>query len=135
MRSLPFERELGARIVAGVRRKQLSEAAALETWSVVAIDDDEEIAGLGAYIRDGKFSLPIARRMPLREAAEAHQLGALPPARAAAGPVYRSQFSAMRAADTQFPGFLVQIQKTTRNYPKSVRTNHRVPFCSGPQKP
>src|SRR3981081_301058 len=41
-------KKLGARIVAGVRSKQLSEAAALETWSVVAIDDDEAIAGLGA---------------------------------------------------------------------------------------
>jgi NADPH:quinone reductase-like Zn-dependent oxidoreductase len=130
-------KKVGARIVAGVRSKQLSEAAALETWSVVAIDDDEAIAGLGAVdavadtvggdtamkllrkvrdggsfgyasvlpeaakaqytgveikrvfaradpskvrefaddIRDGKFSLPIARRMPLREAAEAHRLG------------------------------------------------------------
>jgi NADPH:quinone reductase-like Zn-dependent oxidoreductase len=130
-------KKLGARIVAGVRSKQLSEAAALETWSVVAIDDDEAIAGLGAVdavadtvggdtamkllrkvrdggsfgyasvlpeaakaqytgveikrvfaradpskvrefaddIRDGKFNLPIARRMPLREAAEAHRLG------------------------------------------------------------
>ena len=130
-------KKLGARVVAGVRAKQLSEAAALETWSVVAIDDDEEIAKLGAVdavadtvggdtavkllrkvrdggsfgyasvlpeaakaqypgveikrvfgradpskvrefaddIRDGKFSLPIARRMPLKEAAEAHRLG------------------------------------------------------------
>jgi NADPH:quinone reductase-like Zn-dependent oxidoreductase len=130
-------KKLGARIVAGVRSRQLSEAAALETWRVVAIDDDEQIAGLGAVdavadtvggdtamkllrkvrdggsfgyasvlteaakaqypgieikrvfaradpskvrefaddIRDGKFNLPIARRMPLREAAEAHRLG------------------------------------------------------------
>jgi NADPH:quinone reductase-like Zn-dependent oxidoreductase len=129
--------KLGARVVAGVRGKQLSEAAALGTWSVVAIDNDEEIARLGALdavadtvggdtamkllrkvrdggsfgyasvlpetakaqypgveikrvlgradpskvrefaddIRDGKFSLPIGRRMPLREAAEAHRLG------------------------------------------------------------
>jgi NADPH:quinone reductase-like Zn-dependent oxidoreductase len=130
-------KKLGARIVAGVRKSQLSEAAALGTWRVVAIDDDEEIAGLDALdavadtvgsdtamkllrkvrdggsfgyatvlpetakaqypdveirhlvarpdpskvrefaddIRDGKFSLSIARRMPLREAAEAHRLG------------------------------------------------------------
>ena len=130
-------KKLGARIVAGVRSKQLRDAAALETWSVVAIDDDQEIAGLGAVdavadtvggdtamkllrkvrdggsfgyasvlpeaakaqypgieikrvlahadpskvrefaddMRDGKFSLPIARRMPLTEAAEAHRLG------------------------------------------------------------
>jgi NADPH:quinone reductase-like Zn-dependent oxidoreductase len=130
-------KKLGARVIAGVRGKRLSEAAALETWSVVAIDDDEAIAKLGAVdavadtvggdtamkllgkvreggsfgyasvlpeaakaqypgvvitrvfgradpskvrefsddIRDGKFSLPIALRMPLREAAEAHRLG------------------------------------------------------------
>jgi hypothetical protein len=35
-------RSSGRRIVAGVRRKRLSAAAALETWSVVVIDDDEE---------------------------------------------------------------------------------------------
>jgi NADPH:quinone reductase-like Zn-dependent oxidoreductase len=130
-------KKLGARVVAGVRGKQLSEAAALEVWSVIAIDADEQIAELvtvdavadtvggdtamkllrkvrdgGSFgyasvlpeaakaqypaveikrvlaradpskvrefaddIRDGKFSLPISRRMPLREAAEAHRLG------------------------------------------------------------
>jgi len=130
-------KKLGACIVAGVRSKQLSEAAALETWSVVAIDDDEQIAEFAAVdavadtvggdtamkllrkvrdggsfgyasvlpeaakaqypgveikrvfarvdpskvrefaddIRDGKFNLPIARRMLLSEAAEAHRLG------------------------------------------------------------
>jgi NADPH:quinone reductase-like Zn-dependent oxidoreductase len=130
-------KKLGARIIAGVRGKRLSEAAALATWSVVAIDDDEEIAKLGPVdavadtvggdtavkllrkvrdggsfgyasvlpetakaqfpgveikrvfaradpskvrefadaLRDGKFSLPIARRMPLAQAAEAHRLG------------------------------------------------------------
>lgn len=130
-------RKIGARVVAGVRSKQLSEAAALGAWSVVAIDNDEEIERLDAVdaiadtvggdtatkllrkvkdggsfgyasvlpeaakaqypgveikrvfgradpskvrefaddIRDGKFSLPIARRMPLSEAAEAHRLG------------------------------------------------------------
>jgi NADPH:quinone reductase-like Zn-dependent oxidoreductase len=130
-------RKIGARVVAGVRGKQMSEAAALAAWSVIAIDDDEQIAGLatvdavadtvggdtamkllakvrngGSFgyasvlpeaakaqypgveikrvlgradpskvrefaddIRDGKFSLPISRRMPLSEAAEAHRLG------------------------------------------------------------
>ena len=130
-------KKIGARVIAGVRGKQLSEAAALAAWSVVAIDDDEQIAGLatidavadtvgggtamkllakvrngGSFgyasvlpeaanaqypgveikrvlgradpskvrefaddIRDGKFSLPISRRMPLSEAAEAHRLG------------------------------------------------------------
>jgi NADPH:quinone reductase-like Zn-dependent oxidoreductase len=130
-------KKLGACVIAGVRRNRLSEAAALETWGVVAIDDDEEIAKLGPLdavadtvgadtavkllgkvrdggsfgyasvlpeaakaqypgvvinrvfgradpskvrefaddIRDGKFSLPIGRRMPLSETAEAHRLG------------------------------------------------------------
>jgi NADPH:quinone reductase-like Zn-dependent oxidoreductase len=130
-------KKLGARIVAGVRKSQLSEAAALGTWGVVGIDDDAEIAGLEALdavadtiggdtamkllrkiraggsfgyvtalpetakaqhpdveithivarpdpskvrefaddIRDGKFILPVARRMLLQEAAEAHRLG------------------------------------------------------------
>jgi NADPH:quinone reductase-like Zn-dependent oxidoreductase len=130
-------KKLGARVIAGVRGKQRDEAAALGAWSVVAIDDDAEIAGLGALdavadtvggdtavkllgkvrdggsfgyasvlpeaaktqypaveikrvfgrpdpskvrefaddIRDGKFTLPISRRMPLTEAAEAHRLG------------------------------------------------------------
>jgi NADPH:quinone reductase-like Zn-dependent oxidoreductase len=129
-------KKLGARVVAGVRAKHLRDAAALGTWSVVAIDDNEEIARLGAVdavadtvgddtamkllgkvkdggsfgyasvlpeaaktqypaveikrvfarpdpskvrefaddIRDGKFTLPIGRRLPLREAAEAHRL-------------------------------------------------------------
>jgi NADPH:quinone reductase-like Zn-dependent oxidoreductase len=130
-------KKLGARVVAGVRTRQLDEAAALGTWSVLAIDDDEAIARLGTVdavadtvggdtamkllgkvrnagsfgyasalpeaakaqfsgveikrvfgradpskvrefaddIRDGKFSLPIGRRLPLSEAAEAHRLG------------------------------------------------------------
>jgi NADPH:quinone reductase-like Zn-dependent oxidoreductase len=129
-------KKLGARVIAGVRGKQLSDALVLGTWSVVAIDDNDEIARLDAVdavadtvggdtavkllgkvkgggsfgyasvlpeaaktqypdveikrvfarpdpskvrefaddIRDGKFKLPIARRMPLREAAEAHRL-------------------------------------------------------------
>jgi NADPH:quinone reductase-like Zn-dependent oxidoreductase len=129
--------KLGARVIAGVRTKQLGEAATLGAWSVVAIDDDAAIANLGPLdavadtvggdtavkllarirdggsfgyasvlpeqartqypgveikrvlgradpakvrefaddVRDGKFILPIARRMPLSEAAEAHRLG------------------------------------------------------------
>ena len=130
-------KKLGARVIAGVRAKQLSEAATLGAWSVVAIDDDAAISNLspldavadtvggdtavkllarirvgGSFgyasvlpepaktqypgveikrvfgradpakvrefaddLRDGKFVLPIARRMPLSEAAEAHRLG------------------------------------------------------------
>jgi NADPH:quinone reductase-like Zn-dependent oxidoreductase len=130
-------KKIGTRVIAGVRTKQLSEAAALGAWSVVAIDNDEEIARLspldavadtvggetavklvgkirdgGSFgyasvipeeakarypgveikrvlgqadpskvrefaddVRDGKFILPIERRMPLADAAEAHRLG------------------------------------------------------------
>jgi NADPH:quinone reductase-like Zn-dependent oxidoreductase len=130
-------KKIGARVIAGVRKKDLRAAEALETSGVVAIDDDTEIAGLSALdavadtvggetavkllakvkqggtfgyasalppnaadlhpgisivrvfakpdpskvrefaddVRDGKFVLPIGRRMPLSEAAEAHRLG------------------------------------------------------------
>lgn len=128
-------RKLGARVIAGVRARQLSEARALGV-DAVAIDDDAAIAALAPVdavadtvggataeklfarvkpgghfgyasvfpegasklnptvtvtrvfaqpdaskvrefaddIRDGKFLLPIGRRMPLRDAAEAHVL-------------------------------------------------------------
>jgi NADPH:quinone reductase-like Zn-dependent oxidoreductase len=130
-------KKLGAKVIAGVRGKQLSEAESLGAWRVVAIDDDQSIAKLdpldavadtvgndtavkllgkvrdgGSFgyasvlpeaakakysrveikrvfgkadpskvrefaddIRDGKYVLPIALRLPLRDAAEAHQLG------------------------------------------------------------
>ncbi len=38
--------KLGAKVIAGVRGKQLSEAEALGAWSVAAIDDDQAIARL-----------------------------------------------------------------------------------------
>jgi NADPH:quinone reductase-like Zn-dependent oxidoreductase len=130
-------KKLGAKVIAGVRGKQLSEAESLGAWSVVAIDDDQAIANLsrldavadtvgndtalkllarvrdgGSFgyasvlpeeakakypqveikrvfgradpskvrefaddIRDGKYVLPIALRLPLKDAAEAHRLG------------------------------------------------------------
>ena len=130
-------RKLGARVIAGVRARQLREARTLGVADVVAIDDDAAIAGLpmldgvadtvggetaarlfarvkdgGNFgyasalpegvsqsnptvtvtrvsarpdaskirefaddVRDGKFLLPISRRMPLRDAPEAHTLG------------------------------------------------------------
>jgi NADPH:quinone reductase-like Zn-dependent oxidoreductase len=130
-------KKLGARVIAGVRKKQLGEAAALAGAGVLAIDDDDAIAKLGTIdavadtvggetavkllakvrdggsfgyasvlpeaakalypaveikrvfgradpskvrefaddIRDGKFSLSISCRMPLKDAAEAHRLG------------------------------------------------------------
>jgi NADPH:quinone reductase-like Zn-dependent oxidoreductase len=129
--------KLGAKVIAGVRARQLSEARVPGVSATVAIDEDSAIAALpmvdgvadtvggetagkllgrvkeggnfgyvsvlpeGAAslhpgvsisrvfarpdpskvrefaddIRDGKFQLPIGRRMPLREAAEAHRLG------------------------------------------------------------
>ncbi len=124
---------LGARVIAGVRARQLSEAAALQVADTVAIDDPEALATLGKIdavadmigrdlapslialvrpgghygyasripegasdrfpdvsvarvhatptadtlyriaqdVRDGRFSLPISARMPLREAGAA----------------------------------------------------------------
>jgi NADPH:quinone reductase-like Zn-dependent oxidoreductase len=131
-------KKLGAQVIAGVRKKQLHEAASLGTAGVVAIDDEDAVAQLGLVdavadtvggavatrlitrvrpggtygyasvlpedtqsinptvtitrvyakpdpskvrefaddIRDGKWVLPISRRMPLKDAAEAHALGA-----------------------------------------------------------
>jgi NADPH:quinone reductase-like Zn-dependent oxidoreductase len=130
-------KKIGARVIAGVRRKELDDARSLSVSSVLAIDDDEAIekfrlvdaiadtvggdvaakliakvrqGGSFGYaavlpesaaaqdptvkitrvraqpdpskvrefaddVRDGKFALPIGRRMPLRDAAEAHVLG------------------------------------------------------------
>jgi NADPH:quinone reductase-like Zn-dependent oxidoreductase len=129
-------KKLGARVIAGVRARQLAEVAELGVIRAVAIDDDAAIANLEAMdgvadtvggetaaklfgkirnggrfgyasvfppeasatnptvevtrvfarpdaskvrefaddIRDGTFSLPISRRMPLRDAAAAHTL-------------------------------------------------------------
>jgi len=130
-------KKLGAKVIAGVRGKQLAEAQTLGVSGVVAIDDDTAIAKLdpldavadtvgnetavkllarirdgGSFgyasvlpeeakakyphvtikrvfakadpskvrefaddIRDGKYVLPIALRLPLSQAAEAHRLG------------------------------------------------------------
>jgi NADPH:quinone reductase-like Zn-dependent oxidoreductase len=127
-------KKLGAQVIAGVRGKQLGEAASLGVAAAVAIDDSEGIANLrvldavadtvggeigakllakvkpgGSFgfasflppgaaesrpdlkikrvlaqanasklrefaddVRDGKFILPIGKRLPLREAAQAH---------------------------------------------------------------
>jgi NADPH:quinone reductase-like Zn-dependent oxidoreductase len=129
-------KKLGAKVIAGVRARQLPEARTLGVADTVAIDDDSAIAGLamvdcvadtvggetaaklfgrvkngGSFgyasvlpegvpklnatvtvtrvfaradaskvrefaddIRDGKFLLPISRRLLLREAGEAHAL-------------------------------------------------------------
>lgn len=130
-------RKLGARVIAGVRKRNMEEARSLGAADVVAIDDDAAIAKLGIVdavadtvggetavrlmskvkaggyfgyasalpegiaannptiriarvfahpdaskvrefaddVRDGKFMLPIGRRLPLRDAAEGHVLG------------------------------------------------------------
>lgn len=129
-------KKMGAQVIAGVRESQLEEARSLGTAGVVALDDDDAIAGLGMVdaiadtvggdvaakliakvkpggffgyasvipegtaakyptvkitrvfaqpdpskvrefaddVRDGKFVLPIGRRLPLRDAAEGQEL-------------------------------------------------------------
>jgi NADPH:quinone reductase-like Zn-dependent oxidoreductase len=130
-------KKIGARVIAGVRGKELDGARSLGVYDVLAIDDDHAIenfrsvdavadtvggevaakliakvkhGGFVGYaamlpenvaarfptvkimrvgarpdaskvrefaddVRDGKFVLPIGRRMPLRDAAEAHAVG------------------------------------------------------------
>ncbi len=130
-------KKMGAQVIAGVRKKSLKDAESLRVAGVVAIDDDDAIASLGAVdaiadtiggevaaklfkkikpggsfgyasvvpegmaalnptviitrvfakpdpskvrefaddVRDGKFVLPIGRRLPLSSAGEAHALG------------------------------------------------------------
>lgn len=126
-------RELGARVIAGVRKRSLEEAEALKVDGVVALDDEDAMRTLGLMdavadtvggatatsllgkvrdggvfgslvgpvqgqelhpavrvammmahpdpqrlktfaedLRDGKFALPISRRIPLEDAGEAH---------------------------------------------------------------
>ncbi len=129
-------KKMGARVIAGVRKRQLEAARSLGVADVLAIDDEEAVAKLGTVdaiadtvggevgaklvakvtpggsfgyasflpngtaelhpsvkisrvfaqpdpskvrefaddVRDGKFVLPIGRRLPLRQAAEAHVL-------------------------------------------------------------
>lgn len=126
--------KLGAKVIVGVRARQLAEAESLGAYATLALDDDDAVARLDAVdgvadtvggevaakllgkvkaggrfgyasvlpdhainpsveisrvfaqpdaatlrafaddIRDGKFVLPVSRRMPLREAAAAHAL-------------------------------------------------------------
>jgi hypothetical protein len=42
---------------------------------VLAQPDPSKVREFADDVRDGKFVLPIGRRMPLRDAAEAHVLG------------------------------------------------------------
>ena len=130
-------KKIGARVIAGVRGRELDDARSLGVAGVLAIDDDQAIENFalvdaiadtvggnvaakliakvkpgGSFgyasglpegaaaknptvkvtrvnakpdpskvrefaddVRDGKFVLPIGRRLPLRDAAEAHRLG------------------------------------------------------------
>jgi NADPH:quinone reductase-like Zn-dependent oxidoreductase len=130
-------KKMGARVIAGVRKKALKDAESLGVAGVLAVDDDDAVASLGFVdaiadtiggevaaklfpkvkpggnfgyatvvpegmaalnptvtitrvfarpdpskvrefaddVRDGKFVLPIGRRLPLRSAAEAQTLG------------------------------------------------------------
>src|SRR5271165_6464956 len=130
-------KKLGAQVIAGVRKRQMTHARSLDASDIVAIDDPAAVAKLGLVdavadtvggdtgaqlfakvrpggsfgyasvlpegtaainptvkltrvyaqpdaskvrefaddLRDGKFTLPIGRRLPLRNAAEAHVLG------------------------------------------------------------
>jgi NADPH:quinone reductase-like Zn-dependent oxidoreductase len=47
----------------------------VEIKRVLGRADPYKVREFADDIRDGKFILPISRRMPLREAAEAHRLG------------------------------------------------------------
>jgi NADPH:quinone reductase-like Zn-dependent oxidoreductase len=68
-------KRLGVNVIAGVRARQLAEARTLGVSNTVAIDDDaSKVREFADDVRDGKLLLPISRRMPLRDAGEAHAL-------------------------------------------------------------
>jgi NADPH:quinone reductase-like Zn-dependent oxidoreductase len=79
--------EVAAKLIAKVRpsgsfgyTSVLPESAALENPTVKITrvftkPDPSKVREFADDVRDGKFMLPIGRRMPLREAAEAHVLG------------------------------------------------------------
>jgi NADPH:quinone reductase-like Zn-dependent oxidoreductase len=48
---------------------------AVKITRVFAQPDPSKVREFADDVRDGKFVLPIGRRMPLRDAAEAHVLG------------------------------------------------------------
>jgi NADPH:quinone reductase-like Zn-dependent oxidoreductase len=79
--------EVAAKLIAKVKpsgsfgyTSVLPESAALENPTVKITrvftkPDPSKVREFADDVRDGKFMLPIGRRMPLREAAEAHVLG------------------------------------------------------------
>jgi NADPH:quinone reductase-like Zn-dependent oxidoreductase len=85
-------KKIGAQVIAGVRGKELDDARSLGYTAVLpesaaaknprvkitrvrAQPDPSKRREFADDVRDGKFVLPIGRRMPLRDAAEAHVLG------------------------------------------------------------
>jgi NADPH:quinone reductase-like Zn-dependent oxidoreductase len=79
--------DLAAKLIAKVKQNgsfgyaaMLPESAAAQNPTVkitrvLAQPDPSKVREFADDVRDGKFVLPIGRRMPLREAAEAHVLG------------------------------------------------------------
>ena len=82
-----FGGDLAAKLIAKVKQNgsfgyaaMLPESAAAQNPTVkitrvLAQPDPSKVREFADDVRDGKFVLPIGRRMPLREAAEAHVLG------------------------------------------------------------
>src|SRR5271170_1405767 len=79
--------EVAAKLIAKVKQRgtfgyttALPESAAAQNPTVritrvLAQPDPSKVREFADDVRDGKFVLPIGRRMPLRDAAEAHMLG------------------------------------------------------------
>src|ERR1700691_2878668 len=59
----------------GLPESAAAQNPAVEITRVFAKSDPSKVREFADDVRDGKFVLPIGRRMPLRDAAEAHVLG------------------------------------------------------------
>src|ERR1700735_4063910 len=83
----PLAVRFAAKLIAKVRRsgsfgytsvlpeRTAVENPAVKITRVFAKPDLSKVREFADDVRDGKFILPIGRRMPLRDAAEAHALG------------------------------------------------------------
>jgi NADPH:quinone reductase-like Zn-dependent oxidoreductase len=60
---------------AGLPEDTVAQNPAVKITRVFAKPDPSKVREFADDVRDGKFVLPIGRRMPLRDAAEAHALG------------------------------------------------------------
>ena len=60
---------------AGLPEGAVAQNPAVKITRVFAKPDPSKVREFADDVRDGKFVLPIGRRMPLRDAAEAHALG------------------------------------------------------------